>query len=161
KLKWQQNSRDRNAMSTPILIRVGDRTQLIHFAGGVQGLDPASGDLLWSCRVPTDWASPVYGSGILYADPGTKSLSPFGTGTGAAIGPTGSGDVTKTHVKWQTRVPEADGASAIIAGEHLYRVSNPGVLRCWKVSTGEPVYEERLSGISTMASPVASADGRL
>jgi outer membrane protein assembly factor BamB len=161
KPKWQQNSRDRNGMATPVLIRVGDRTQLIHFAGGVQGLDPAGGDLLWSCRVSTDWASPVYGSGILYADAGTKSLSPFGTGTGAAIDPTGKGDVTRTHVKWQTRVPEADGASAVIVGEHLYRVSNPGVLRCWKLSTGEPVYAERLGGISTMASPVATADGRI
>jgi outer membrane protein assembly factor BamB len=162
KLKWQQNSRDRNGMATPVLIRVGDQTQLIHFADGLQGLDPASGEVLWSCRVATDWASPVYGSGLLYADAGTKSVFPNGTpGTDAAVDPTGKGDVTRTHIRWQTRVPEAEGASAIIVGAHLYRVSNPGVLRCWKVDSGELAYTERLSGISTMASPIATADGRI
>jgi hypothetical protein len=162
KLKWQQKSGDRNTMATPLLIRVHDRTQLIHFAGGVQGLDPATGEMIWTCRVSTDWASPVFGSGILYADAGTKSVFPNGPpGTGAAIDPTGKGDVTKTHVKWQVKVPEAEGASGIIVGDYLYRVSNPGILRCWKVGTGEMVYAERLNGISTMASPIATADGRI
>jgi outer membrane protein assembly factor BamB len=162
KLKWQQNTPLRNGMSTPVLIRVGDRTQLIHYAGGVQGLDPATGEVIWSCRAATDWASPVYGSGLLLADAGTKSVFPTGTpGTGVAIDPAGKGDVTKTHIKWQTKVPEADGASAVVVGEYLYRVSNPGILRCWKLGTGELVYEERLQGISTMASPIATADGRI
>jgi outer membrane protein assembly factor BamB len=162
RLKWQQNVPDRNGMATPVLMRVGGRPQLIHFAGGVQGLDPATGKVLWFCRTSTDWASPVFGSGLIFADAGTKSVFPNGTpGTGAAIDPTGTGDVTKTHVKWQARVPEADGASAVVVGEYLYRVSKPEVLRCWKVTTGEPVYEERLPGISIMASPVATADGRI
>src|SRR5262249_27411416 len=68
---------------------------------------------------------------------------------------------TKTHVKWQAKVPEADGASAVVAGEYLHRVSNPDVLRCWKLGTAELVYEERLRGIATMASPIATTDGRI
>jgi outer membrane protein assembly factor BamB len=165
KLKWQQRANERNeinTMATPILIRAGGRTQLIHSTGGLQGIDPATGELLWSCRVATDWASPVYGSGIVYADAGTKSTFPIGEpGTGAAIDPTGSGDVLKTHVKWQAKVPEADGASPIIAGEHVYRVSKPGVLRCWRADTGQLVYAERLQGADTMASPIATANGRI
>jgi outer membrane protein assembly factor BamB len=162
KLKWQQNSPNRNTMATPVLIRVADRTQLVHFAGGVQGLDPATGEVIWSCRSATDWASPVYASGLVFADPGTRSVFPNGApGTGAAIDPTGKGDVTKTHVKWQARVPEADGASAVNSGDYLYRVSKPDVLRCWKVNNGELVYEERLRGINTMASPIATADERV
>ena len=164
KLRWQQDNRDRNNMATPALVRVGDRTQLIHFAGGIQGLDPATGALLWSCRVSTDWASPVYGSGVLYADAGTTPTFPgAGTkpGTGAAVDPTGKGDVTRTHVKWQVKVPAADGASAILVGGHVYRVSNRDVLRCWKADTGQLVYAERLPGVDTMASPIATADGRI
>src|SRR5208283_908891 len=42
KLKWEQKTRDRNRMSTPALIRIGDKTQLIHYAGGIQALDPAT-----------------------------------------------------------------------------------------------------------------------
>jgi len=164
KLRWQQNVPFRNGMATPALIRVRGRTQLVHCAGGIQGLDPATGELLWSCRVSTDWASPVYGSGLLYADPGHNPVFPMpgvDPATGAAIDPTGKGDVTKTHVKWQTKVPDAEGASPVIVGEHVYRVSKPGVLRCWKLDTGQLVYAERLSGVETMASPIATADGRI
>ena len=50
KLKWEQKTRDRNRMATPALIRIGERTQLIHYAGGIQSLDPATGELIWSCR---------------------------------------------------------------------------------------------------------------
>jgi RNA polymerase sigma factor (sigma-70 family) len=164
KLRWQQFSHDRNGMSTPLLIRVAGRTQLIHFAGGVQALDPATGELLWSCRVSTDWASPVYASGLLYADPGTHPAFPVAgapADSGAAIDPTGKGDVTRTHVRWQTRVAEADGASPIIVGGHVYRVGKPDVLNCRRLDTGQPVYSRRLSGIDTMASPIATADGRI
>src|SRR5262249_19278696 len=55
----------------------------------------------------------------------------------------------------------ADGASPVVAGEYLYRVSKPDVLRCWKVTTGELVFEERLHVITPMASPIATADGRI
>jgi hypothetical protein len=105
----------------------------------------------------------VYGSGILYADAGVKPTFPVASpaDAGTAIDPTGKGDVTKTHVKWQTRVPEADGASAIIVGDHVYRVSKPDVLRCWKLATVELVATKRLPGITTMASPISTADGRI
>jgi outer membrane protein assembly factor BamB len=34
KVKWEQKTRDRNRRATPALIRIGDRLQLIHYAGG-------------------------------------------------------------------------------------------------------------------------------
>lgn len=41
-------------------------------------------------------------------------------------------------------------------------VSNrPGVLRCWRLATGQLVYTEPLPGIDTSASPIATADGRI
>jgi outer membrane protein assembly factor BamB len=58
-------------------------------------------------------------------------------------------------------VTEADGASAIIVGDHVYRVSKPDVLRCWRADSGKLVYAERLAGVSTMAGPIATADGRI
>jgi hypothetical protein len=156
KLKWEQKSRDRNVMSTPALVKIGDRVQLIHYAGGVQGLDPATGELLWFCRgVPVAWSSPAYGGGLLYADEGRGGKS------GAAIDPTGTGDVSKTNVKWKTDVKGAAGTSAIVVGDYLYRISEPGLIRCWKVSTGEEVFEEKVQKITPSASPIATADGRI
>jgi outer membrane protein assembly factor BamB len=157
KLKWEQKTRDRNRMATPALLRIGDKTQLIHYAGGIQGLDPASGDLLWFCRgVTSGQSSPVFGSGLLYTDAGR------GGQFCNAVDPTGKGDVTKTHVKWQGgRGATAAGSSAIIVGEYVYRSSDPGLIKCRELESGEIVYEHRTPKISPSASPSACPDGRI
>ena len=79
-----------------------------------------------------------------------------------AVDPGGAGDVSATHIRWTgPRIPEAV-SSPIVVGPHAYRLHSPGVLKCWRASTGEQVYSERLAGISTTwASPVADGNGRL
>jgi hypothetical protein len=80
---------------------------------------------------------------------------------GVAIEPGGKGDVTKSHRKWALeRVPEGF-SSPVIAGEYLYRLCNPGVLKCWKLASGEAVYTKRLEGISTAVSPFTAPGGRI
>jgi len=158
KVKWQQmlaKGRPSNRYATPLLIPIVERPTLIHLAGGFQGIDPTNGAVLWSCRAQVSHASPLYGHGLVYADNGR------GGQTGAAIDPTGAGDVTKTHIKWQNKVTCPAGSSGIIVGDYLYRACNAEVLRCWKMTTGELVYEERLPRISPSTSPIASADGRV
>ncbi len=155
KVKWEQKVKQRNTMSTPVLIRVKDKTQLIHYAGGIQGIDPASGDTLWSCKAPTSQSSPVFRGGLLYADSGR------GGQFGVAVDPTGSGDVSKTHVKWQTRVEGMAANSAIIVAGRVYRGSGPDFIRCWSMADGELVHEEKASRLSPSASPIATPDGRI
>lgn len=148
KVKWEQKTRDRNTMSTPALISIGDKTQLIHYAGGIQGLDPATGEVIWSCRgVTSSQSSPVFASGLLYTDAGR------GGQFCNAVDATGKGDVSKTHVKWQAKVTTAAGSSAIAVGAHVYRSSEPGMIKCRELATGEIVYEERTPRISPSASP--------
>jgi outer membrane protein assembly factor BamB len=154
-LKWEQKSKENNLYATPWLFEQDGQERLIHTAQGVQGLDPNSGKLLWSCRVPSGLASPVYGAGLIYVDSGR------GGQTGSAVVPGGSGDLTKTNVKWQTKLTAPAGSSGICVGDYLYRACNSDVLRCWKMATGELIYEERLQGISPSTSPIASADGRI
>jgi len=58
-------------------------------------------------------------------------------------------------------VPEGIG-SAIIVGDRVYRLHSPGILKCWKASSGEDVYAKRLEGIgTTWASPIADGAGRI
>ncbi len=52
-------------------------------------------------------------------------------------------------------------ASPGISGDYIYRVQKPGMLHCWKLSTGELLYVERLKGLTNLASPVATPDGRV
>ncbi len=148
--------------STPTLIRSGGREQLIVVASGigetdrgVQSFDPADGELLWWCRGAGDAASPAFGAGIVYCDSGRG-------GPGVAIDPTGSGEVTESHIRWRVNeVPEGIG-SPIIVGNLIYRLHRPNVLKCWRVEDGREVYAERLDRLtSTWASPLADAAGRL
>jgi outer membrane protein assembly factor BamB len=158
-VKWEQKMGQRNTMSTPALIRIQDRIQLIFHAGGIRGIDPATGDVLWSCLAPTSQSSPVYGGGLLYAD------ESGGGPKGAAIDPTGKGDVSMTHVKWQTRIGGATGSSGIIVGGHVYRLVGKGpgrgAIGCWALETGALVHEEESLEITPSASPVATGDGRI
>jgi outer membrane protein assembly factor BamB len=155
-LKWEEKRPKQNfSHSTPVLVKIKDKPQLLIAASNaLQGVDPASGKVLWWCDAAGDTVSPVYGGGLVYCDSGRG-------GIGVAVDPTGTGDVTKTHLKWNVpRVPEGF-SSPVIAGDYVYRLHNPGILKSWKLDTGEQVINERLHGISTAASPFATPDGRL
>ena len=52
-------------------------------------------------------------------------------------------------------------SSPIIADGYVYRLHNPGVLKCFELATGAQVFAERLSGVNAATSPVVTADGRL
>lgn len=156
KLAWEQKRPEVSfSHSTPVLARVNEQVQLLAAASdAVQGIDPENGKVLWWCSAKGDTVSPVQGAGLVYLDSGRG-------GAGVAVDPTGSGNVTKTHLKWKAGVVPEGFSSPIVVGEYLYRLHNPGVIHCWKLATGSEVFVERLQGVSTSSSPVATADGRI
>jgi len=161
--KWQQAFPDMAfGHSTPVVIQVGGKPQMLVLASGakeagnaLQGLDPATGQRLWWCRGAGDVASPAFGAGLVYFDSGRG-------GPGFCVDPAGSGDVSKTHLRWTVEHVSEGLGSPIIVGQHVYRLHNPGTLKCWEAATGKVVYSERLQGISTTwASPIGDPQGRL
>jgi hypothetical protein len=155
-VKWEKKRPNVDfGHSTPVLAEVKGQTQLLIAASNaLQGVDPSSGDVLWWCAARGDTVSPVQGGGLVYLDSGRG-------GAAVAVDPTGSGDVTRTHRKWQIKnVPEGF-SSPVIVGDYLYRLCNPETLRCWKLANGEEVFKERLPGVSTASSPFATVEGRL
>jgi outer membrane protein assembly factor BamB len=76
-----------------------------------------------------------------------------------AVRPTGSGDVTATHVAWQFSRGGPSKTSPLVAGGLLYMLQDGGVLSCLEPATGKEVWHERL-GAGYSASPVL-ADGRI
>ena len=148
--------------STPVIIRVNERDEMLVLASGMkttdealQALDPNDGHRLWWCRGAGDASSPAYGAGVVYFDSGRN-------GPGVAVDPTGSGDVSSSHIRWTVgQVPEGL-SSPIIVGKYVYRLHAPGILRCWDAHNGKLQYAKRLDGItSTWASPVADPQGHL
>lgn len=155
-VKWEEKRPGVGfAHSTPVLATVAGKPQLLLAASNaVQGVDPATGKILWTCDAKGDTVSPVLAGKVVYLDSGRG-------GSGVAVDPTGTGNVTKTHVKWTAKnVPEGY-SSPVADAEYLYRAHKPELLTCRKLSDGEVVYSERLPGMNSSASPVLTADGRV
>jgi outer membrane protein assembly factor BamB len=119
----------------------------------LRGLDPAGGEPIWWCKGWGFGASPAYAAGLLYTEKGNEPAQ--------LVDPTGQGDVTATHVRWKVAKMPGDYASPVIVGEYIYKIQKEGVVACLKLATGEPVFAAELEGVSKLASPVATADGRL
>src|SRR6185437_15705819 len=81
---------------------------------------------------------------------------------GLAVDPTGSGDVTRTHLKWKVPLVPEGFSSPVVVGDLLYRLHNPGVVECRDLRTGAARGGKlRLPGVETAASPIATPEGHI
>jgi outer membrane protein assembly factor BamB len=134
-----------NTFCTPLLIPIGDRTELvIAVPWEIWGLDPETGKLLWYVETDLDsnvCPSVVAKDGIVYAMGGRQ-------GGSIAVRAGGKGDVAKSHVLWKgtatSYVP-----SPVIHKDRLYWVNDRGIALCVNAKTGELVYQERLGASGT------------
>ncbi|HEV3436354.1 MAG TPA: PQQ-binding-like beta-propeller repeat protein [Gemmata sp.] len=155
-VKWEEKRPNVSfGHSTPVLAKIGGKAQLLVSASNaLQGVDPASGKLLWTCAAKGDTVSPVLGTGLVYCDSGRG-------GPGLAVDPSGMGDVTESHLKWTIPQVKEGYSSPVISGEYLYRLQNPEVVGCFRLFNGRVVYSERMPGVSASSSPIATPDGRI
>ena len=144
------------AYSTPLLIEVNGRTQLISTGGDhVAAYDPRTGKEIWWSEydgyslVPR----PVYGQGLVFVCSGFNSPRLY------AVAPTGVGNVTDTHVAWTLERGAPLSPSPLLVGEELYLVSDRGIATCVNAKTGDLHWRKRLGG-NYSASPTY-ADGRI
>ena len=102
-------------------------------------------------------SSPILTQGLV--------LATSGDGRGdrhmIAIKAGGKGDVSKTNLKWKINSVSSAFSSPVLVGDYLYRLQGSDLMTCWKWATGEEVYKERLEGVRTASSPIATADGRI
>lgn len=155
KVLWESKRTGAFTHTTPVVIDINGKSQILVTASGeLQALDPANGDKLWWCKTPGDVTSPVFANGLVYTDSGRG-------GPGILVAADGSGDVAASHVKWKLdQIPEGLSSPAIV-GEYLYRLHNPGVLKCVDLATGTEQYAQRLNGVSVSSSPIVTPDGKL
>jgi outer membrane protein assembly factor BamB len=139
--------------STPVLAEIAGRTQiLIAASNALQGIDPENGEVLWWCDGPGDVCSPVTAGDLAYTDSGRG-------GPGMLVEARGTGDLSKSSVKWRIgNIPEGL-SSPVIADDHLYRLHNPGVLKCVNLTTGKEAFAKRVEGVSIASSPIVTHDG--
>lgn len=160
---WRVARRGTVGWSTPIAIRVGEPTEhdeiIVSSEGRVQAYDPDTGAELWVAGgntyevIPT----PVVGLGLVFCASGRA-------GPTLAIRPGGKGDVTRTHIEWQSPRGSPFVPSPLFYGNQLYLVNDmASIATSFDAATGKALWQGRLGvamseGFS--ASPVA-VDGKV
>lgn len=126
---------------TPIIRQIGGRNQLV-LSGNkcVAGYDPDTGVQHWIVDGPTEQfvASLVYNGELLFMTAG------FPDHFIQAIRPDGLGNVTSTHVAWQTDKDCSYVPSPIVVGPYFLVVSDTGVATCFEAATGQVIWRQRL-----------------
>ena len=148
----QSTSRKRFSFSTPALIDVQGRAQVVSPGSDVvHALEPQSGQMIWKVRFEgySVIPKPVFDGERVYICTGYDRASLM------AIKPDGSGDVTDTHVVWQTDTSVPKTPSLLLHGDNLFMVSDSGIASCLKTATGKLVWRERLGG-GFSASPISA-----
>jgi outer membrane protein assembly factor BamB len=159
KIRWKTPRRQPadQAYSTPLVITVGDRDQLVSVgAYRAAAYEPDTGREIWRVSYGDGFSNvprPVFGQGLVYIATG------FQTPTLIAVRPDGRGDVTRTHLAWTITRGAPYTPSPLLVGNDLYFVSDTGVLTLADARSGEVVWQQRLGG-NYSASPVF-ADRRI
>lgn len=103
KVRWKTSRRypADQAYSTPLVIRVGERDQIVSVGAYRAGAyDPQSGKEIWRVEYADGFSNvprPVFGHGLVYIATGFQQPSLL------AVRTDGSGDVTRTHIAWTDR----------------------------------------------------------
>jgi outer membrane protein assembly factor BamB len=154
KTLWETPRSQRVGWGTPVVINTGERDELVVSSQRrVVAYDPQTGAELWTVQgmsaevIPT----PVVGHGLVFCSSGRA-------GPTLAIRPGGTGDVTNTHVVWNTPKGSPFVPSGLVHEGLLYLVNDmQSILTVYEAPTGALVYQGRMGVAqreSFSASPV-------
>ena len=159
KVRWKTRRREpfSQAYTTPLVIRVGDRDQILSVgAFRAAAYDPASGKEIWRVGYDEGFSNvprPVFGHGLAYIATGFQQPAMI------AVRADGSGDVTRTHIAWTLQRGAPLTPSPLLVGDELYIVTDGGIASCVDAKSGTVRWQQRLGGTYS-ASPIY-ADGRI
>jgi outer membrane protein assembly factor BamB len=154
---WKaERGKGRMSYSTPLVVETPTGPELIvNSSERVDGYDPRNGTLLWftggTNRFPIPM--PVFHNGVIYMSRGYRS-SPY-----MAIRPGGRGDITKSHVVWESATGAPYISSLVFHEGLIYMATDVGAVTVVEAESGQRVSQQRIEGVFS-ASPVA-ADGKV
>jgi outer membrane protein assembly factor BamB len=139
----------RKAYCTPIVVEVNGKDQLI--SNGAQlciAYEPETGKEIWQVFYGEDStvSMPLSYGGLVFVNSGwnfPKDGSPFFARL-MAVDPTGAGDVTKTHVPWETGTDVPQISTPVIVDSLIYMVHERGDLTCLNARDGKVIWKTKL-----------------
>ena len=139
---------------TPIIREIDGKDQLV-LSGShtVSSYNPDDGSLVWTVDGPTEQfvSSMVYDGSHFYLSAG------FPTYHVMAIDPTGTGNVTDSHVVWHETNAKCYVPSPVVVGERLFVADDHGIANCFNTQTGERLWRARLG--RHFSTSLVAADG--
>lgn len=157
KERWRADrGKGRMSYSTPLVVNTTSGPEvIINSSERVDAYDARTGTLLWftggTNRFPIPM--PVFHDGLIYMSRGYRS------GPYMAIRPGGRGDVSKSHVVWESATGAPYISSLVYDNGLIYMATDVGAITVVDATTGQRVSQQRVEGIFS-ASPVA-ADGKI
>lgn len=138
-IRWRTDEILR-AWTTPTLVTLSSGTTelILNQKEAILGLDPATGDRLWSCDAIQDYIVPcvVVDGETLYCS-GGRSNKTFVVKAG------GRGDVSESHLIWSVS-RGANVTSPLLSNGYLYWSHDKGIALCLRASDGEEMFRERM-----------------
>ncbi|MDO8929751.1 MAG: PQQ-binding-like beta-propeller repeat protein [Bacteroidota bacterium] len=138
----------RKAYCTPIVVEVNGKDQLV--SNGAQlciAYEPETGKEIWQVFYGDDstvamnlsYNGMVYvNSGWMFPEGGTFYVRML------AVDPTGTGDITKTQVKWEVAEDVPQISTPVIVDSLIYMVHERGDLTCLSAKTGTVIWKTKL-----------------
>jgi outer membrane protein assembly factor BamB len=140
-----------HSFSTPIFRNMAGKMQMIYCANKeIASINPDDGSKYWFVSGPSEdfCSTPVYNekSGLVLVS------SAWPVRILMAIRPDGKGDVTNSHVEWQTRKGAYYVPSPVNTGDYLFTSMTTGDVHCLEIKTGNTLWFERMG--KQYASPI-------
>lgn len=126
---------------TPLIRHIdGEPQMVVSGSHRIVSFDPRNGSRRWFVAGPTEQfvASMVYDGSKFYMAAG------FPTHHVLAIEPTGTGNVTETHVAWHVKTARCYVPSPVIVGNYLLVADDRGTANCFSTRSGQRFWQTRL-----------------
>jgi outer membrane protein assembly factor BamB len=155
---WRTARDERTAWSTPLVVEVGGKSQIVLPATSrTRSYDAATGQLVWEATglTPNVIPTAVTGHGMVYVTSGFQGSSM------QAIKLTARGDISNTDaIVWNARKSTPYVASPVLSGDRIFMTKSTNeFLSCVNALTGEFNFQDQpLPGLrgGIYASPVAA-----
>ena len=157
---WKTPRKVEVSWSTPIVVRAGQRTELITSGNEmILSYDPVTGKEWWRCKglESNAIATPVVQSDMVYVSAGYPEKRTLAIRLGQ------SGDLTGTpNVVWRYDKGTAYVPSPILYQDYLYLMSDKGILTCLEARTGQVKYDGgRVPVPATFSASPVAFDGKI